>query len=50
MRPLTSAVLTPRRRHSRSRFGQISVSTITKSRGFTRFSVRRTVNVQSNGK
>ena len=37
-------------RHSRSRFGQISVSIITKSRGLTRSSVRRTVNVQSNGK
>ena len=35
MRPLTTTVFTPRARHSRSRFGQISVSIITNSRGFT---------------
>ena len=37
-------------RHSRSTFGQISVSIITNSRGFTMSIVRRTVNVQSKGK
>ena len=40
----------PRLRHKRSRFGQISVSIMMNSRGFTRFSVRRAVSVQSNGK
>ena len=39
-----------RRGRAGSRFGQISVSIITNSRGFTRFSVRRTMNAQSNGK
>ena len=50
MRPLIITVFTPRRRHSRSRFGQISVSIMTKSRGLTRFRMRRTMKVQSNGK
>jgi hypothetical protein len=43
MRPLTMAVFTPRRRHSRSRFGQISVSIMRNSRGRTTSSVRRTI-------
>ena len=50
MRPLIITVFTPRRRHSRSRFGQISVSIMTNSRGRTSRSVRRTMKVQSNGK
>jgi hypothetical protein len=50
MRPLTIIVLTPRRRHSRSRFGQISFSIITNSFGRTTASVRRTAKPQSNGK
>ena len=50
MRPFTTTVLTSRRRHSRSRLGQISVSTITNSLGRTRFSVRFAVKRQSNGK
>ena len=50
MRPLIITVFTPRRRHSCSRFGQISVSIMTNRRGLTRCSVRRTMNVQSNGK
>ena len=45
-----AAVLIPRRRHSRRRLGQISVSIITKSFGFTMSSVRRIVNVQSSGR
>ena len=44
MRPLTSTVLTPACRHARSRFGQISVSIMMNSRGFTSRSVRRTMN------
>ncbi len=35
MRPLTSAVFTPSRRHARSRLGQISVSIMMNSRGRT---------------
>jgi hypothetical protein len=50
IRPLTTTVLTPRRRHSRSSVGQISFSTMTNSLGRTTASVRRTVNGQSNGK
>jgi hypothetical protein len=50
IRPLTITVLMRRRLHSRSRFGQISVSIITNRRGLTTFNVRRAVNVQSNGK
>jgi hypothetical protein len=50
MRPLINAVLMPRLRHNRSRFGQISVSIIRNRRGRTRFRVRRDVSVQSNGK
>ena len=50
MRPLMRIVLTPRARHRRSRFGQISVSIITNTRGRTMFSVRLTMNAQSNGK
>ena len=50
MRPLIITVFTPRRRHSRSRFGQISVSIMMKRRGRTSRSVRRTMKVQSNGK
>ena len=50
MRPFTTTVFTPRALHSRSRFGQISLSTITNRRGRTRRSVRRTVKVQSNGR
>ena len=45
-----SAVFTPRLRHTRSRFGQISVSIITNSFGRTRLSVRVDANDQSNGK
>ena len=50
MRPFTSTVLMPRRRHSRSRFGQISVSIITNSRGLITSRTRRVLNAQSNGK
>ena len=50
MRPLITIVLTPRARQIRSRFGQISVSIITNTRGLTMFSVRRTMKAQSNGK
>ena len=38
------------RGRSRSRFGQISVSIMTNTRGFTMLSVRRTMKAQSNGK
>ena len=50
MRPLMTIVFTPRWRQMRSRLGQISVSIMMKTRGLTRSSVRRTMNVQSNGK
>jgi hypothetical protein len=50
MRPFTRIVFTPRARHSRSTFGQISVSIMTNRRGLTAFIVRRAVNRQSNGK
>lgn len=46
----TSAVRTPRAWQARSRFGQISVSIMMKSRGRTSRMVRRTMKVQSNGK
>ena len=50
MRPLITTVFTPRFRQTRSRFGQISVSIMMKTRGLTMLSVRRTMNAQSNGK
>ena len=50
IRPFTSIVLTPCRRHARSRFGQISVSIMMNSRGFTRRSVRFTNGGRSNGR
>ena len=50
IRPFTSIVLTPWRRHARNRFGQISVSIMMKSRGFTNRNVRFTNGGRSNGK
>ena len=50
IRPFTRIVLTPCRRHARSRFGQISVSIMMNSRGFTRRSVRFTNGGRSNGR
>ncbi len=49
-RPLTIAVFTPRFRHSRSTFGQISPSTSTSSRGRALSRTRRTAHVKSIGK
>ena len=48
--PFTSMVFTPRFRHARSRFGQISVSIMMNSRGRTIRSVRLTKTGRSNGK
>ena len=50
MRPLMTTVLTPRARHSCSRFGQISVSIMTNSRGLTMSRTRRTMIPRSIGK
>ena len=50
MRPFTSTVFTPARRHARSRFGQISVSIMMNSFGFTSRSVRFTTKPEVEGK